>query len=922
MANQLGNISFGLGADTAALQKSLDKLVQFGNQVDTVSRRQSEGAEKVAAAYRKQEQAVTSALQKTLNLTNSVRKVGGDSSLIDRTTTAFNRYTQQVTKGQQSALQMQRANERLQASLGIVNRELAAFKATKAAQETQSLVSTLRNLATSSTLALGPLGGVAARVGAFTTIVQNSSVQTAIFVAGMAAAVVSMAKLGTATVDAAVKMNSIRMQLTAVTGSAAVANEVLADIITIANKSGQEISSTAGAYAKFMAAANGTALAGAKARDIFQTVALTAGKMNLSADNAAGIFKALEQMMSKGTIQAEELRGQLGDRLPGAFNLMTQAMGVSTRQLGEMMKKGELLSADALPKLAEQLKKTFKIDGSGIDSYPAAIARLSTATTLFLDALDKEIGLSTALKNVFEGLAQVMDFLRQHVNQLWQVLGALGGAFIALNLGAIIGAFTTMAAAVRSAAAAMAALDIAIMANPFTGLLGLLAKVAIAIAGATAGWLGMRAVMGQSGQFSTAMTDLAALNEGLREAAGGMDYIAKKKRDTVTQEMFERQNRMIELNQTIANSKPQYTYGRGGQVTGTIDPSKAAREELARLEKEQAAAQRLKNENTKAMSENAARAKLDTGIVGTVGTGSGSGSGKDKGATLKQIEAQQTALQKFDIAYKGFLDQNKALQDGSQAALENADAATTYAGKMLAYKQLLDKTTKSEAERTDKLNKMGEALKENERLTRESTNSKAIVTQLNDAMGNSFDRVGSALGDMVMKGKVDMQSLADVFRSAAQDILATLTKLAIMNPLKNAIFGLEGKDALPSIGGGFMSAISSGISSMFGFGGAKAGGGPTQGGRMYLVGEEGPELWSDNSSGTITNNRQLKGLMGSDGDSAEGATHIHFNISTGVKETVRAELNQMMPGIVGQTKSAIADARQRGGAFAQTFRRN
>jgi tape measure domain-containing protein len=33
---------------------------------------------------------------------------------------------------------------------------------------------------------------------------------------------------------------------------------------------------------------------------------------------------ALNQMMSKGTIQAEELRGQLGEALPGAFGIMAK----------------------------------------------------------------------------------------------------------------------------------------------------------------------------------------------------------------------------------------------------------------------------------------------------------------------------------------------------------------------------------------------------------------------------------------------------------------------------------------------------------------------------------------------------------------------------------------------------------------------
>ena len=63
--------------------------------------------------------------------------------------------------------------------------------------------------------------------------------------------------------------------------------------------------------------------------------------------------------MSKGTVQAEELRGQLGERLPGAFNLAAQAMGVTTQELNKMLDNGEVLAIDLLPKLAEVLDERF-----------------------------------------------------------------------------------------------------------------------------------------------------------------------------------------------------------------------------------------------------------------------------------------------------------------------------------------------------------------------------------------------------------------------------------------------------------------------------------------------------------------------------------------------------------------------------------
>ena len=80
--------------------------------------------------------------------------------------------------------------------------------------------------------------------------------------------------------------------------------------------------------------------------------------MGLSADDTRGALRALEQIVSKGTVSAEELRGQLGERLPGAFQIASRAMGVTTQELGEMLQRGEVLVEDLLPKLAKELRSS------------------------------------------------------------------------------------------------------------------------------------------------------------------------------------------------------------------------------------------------------------------------------------------------------------------------------------------------------------------------------------------------------------------------------------------------------------------------------------------------------------------------------------------------------------------------------------
>lgn len=44
-----------------------------------------------------------------------------------------------------------------------------------------------------------------------------------------------------------------------------------------------------------------------------------------------------------------------------------------------------------------------------------------------------------------------------------------------------------------------------------------------------------------------------------------------------------------------------------------------------------------------------------------------------------------------------------------------------------------------------------------------------------------------------------------------------------------------------------------------------------------------------------------------------------INVSTGVQQTVRAEIKQLMPQIAESAKSAVVDAKRRGGSYGRAF---
>jgi len=143
---------------------------------------------------------------------------------------------------------------------------------------------------------------------------------------------------------------------------------------------------------------------------IFRSISKGASAMGLSVEQQQRAFLALNQMMSKGAIQAEELRGQLGEALPGAFGIMAKAVGVTEIELGKMMKAGELLASDVLPKFAKQLEKTYGIETlDRIESLTASQQRLTIAWEAYVASLQAGEGTTSRIfKYITDSFANLL----------------------------------------------------------------------------------------------------------------------------------------------------------------------------------------------------------------------------------------------------------------------------------------------------------------------------------------------------------------------------------------------------------------------------------------------------------------------------------------------------------------------------------
>lgn len=161
------------------------------------------------------------------------------------------------------------------------------------------------------------------------------------------------------------EIQGLDFALKAVTKSQGEFNNAQKFLKEVANEGGLEINTLKNAYTKFYASAINK-MPVEEINSIFSKISKSAGILGLSIEQQDGAFRALEQMMSKGNIQAEELRGQLAERLPNAFGIMAKSMGVSEMELNKLLKDGKVLAAEVLPKFAEEYEKS--IGGDKIDS--------------------------------------------------------------------------------------------------------------------------------------------------------------------------------------------------------------------------------------------------------------------------------------------------------------------------------------------------------------------------------------------------------------------------------------------------------------------------------------------------------------------------------------------------------------------------
>ena len=220
----------------------------------------------------------------------------------------------------------------------------------------------------------------------------------------------SVINFGKAVYDNTLKMEGLNKRL----GMLGDAKTEFQYLVNLSNKFGLDLESTADAFSSFAIASTASGISLSETKQIFEGVSTAITALQLPAEQSSRVFYALQQMMSKGKVSAEELRQQLGEALPGSFALAIQASGKTEQEFNKLLETGQILAKDFVPKFAALLGS--KYEGgltSSLDSATAATNRLSTAWTLFKTSL----GDSKTIKDVTNYLADSLTGLTALTNE-------------------------------------------------------------------------------------------------------------------------------------------------------------------------------------------------------------------------------------------------------------------------------------------------------------------------------------------------------------------------------------------------------------------------------------------------------------------------------------------------------------------------
>jgi tape measure domain-containing protein len=645
---------------------------------------------------------------------------------------------------------------------------------------------------------------------------------------------------------ATTQMNNIEATMRVATGSAQAAGQQISFIRAESERLGLFFPSVAKQMAQFSAAARTTSITSSELKTIFTGISEASRAMGLTAPQAEGAMMALQQMMSKGKVSAEELRQQLGERMPGSIQITADALDVTTPKLFEMMENGRLLSDEVLPEFGRELQRVF--GGEAEDQATKIAASIQRLRNSIFDLLaqDNLSGASQAIDQLANSLGSPR--FQESFDQLVTVLSNLSKVIVD-NLGLL----TKLAVAIGSLQIARrVTLGLSGMVGTLASLTGKIVATNTATVSLVGGMTALSAVISRIAWPVAIITSVASavslFTDNTKEARSATkdwgDEIERLREGIVALRRQRLESQLLEAEQAASELTRLRDALAEGQRLLNIRDTEGRRERVAEI------AEQVKE------AENAAEAALliRTKIEELNRSNQqdkergGPSFGEDAEEAKKSLQDYQEIADRMGLGDRNERDLLPSIQRGQVDQRERL--LELVEGEALTQEELLEKVIKTGTEGERLYSKWESALRD----------------------------VGSVIKDDISDGLTDVimqaESAKDVFEGLLNTIARTITQQQIVDPFVNQVSSsipnmIGGGAGGTSVGGGAPPNVrgvgpQSGGGGLFSgigdfFDGFFANGGNVSGGQAHVVGERGPEMFVPRQDGQIVPNHQMGG---------------------------------------------------------------
>ena len=685
---------------------------------------------------------------------------------------------------------------------------------------------------------------------------------------------------------------NLRNRLNLVTSSVENNNAVFNELFQIAQRSRSPLSQTGDLFFRIARSADTLGISQAQALQATENVAKAITASGISAAEAAGPLLQLGQALQSGRLQGDELRSIL-EGLPPVSRALAASLGVPVGALKELGAQGKISGRaviDAILAAGETIEKDF---GKTTETIEQSFTKLNNSAVKFADSFNTATGASTASSSAINRIADALDSLSKNIDLVVDGLKLAGAALLFVFRGTIFGAVTSA---------------LVFLAKNIQRLGFLFLDIRKAVTAAGAGFLAFGNYV--RSQFASVISQVTGRGQALTGVFDGLMRL-----------VFIPLQGVVRVLASVFRNFQKTAAAVTAAVVGFLDPI---------IDKIQAAYRYLKELLGLAGEEMPLPAPVpppstintDTPTGGVVDPDAAqkaadalkaiedgyrsirqellplSSAHEDYGRKLIQIERafaeglfveyddyvrakerldQQYALAKIE-AQNAITDQMTAFQDKEiDAIIRKHELDRAEIAKTERYRKIqIEKGLVAQGVGTKAAQDLAEKQAEYEKMSAKEK-TQYVIGQAGDAL--------SKLGQYNRQAFEAAKAL-----NIAEALMSTYTGVAnalkLPFPLNLVIGGVVLASGLAQVAS-IRSQQYSG----------RALGGPVMGGQSYIVGENGPEMFTPATSGGITRNQDLPG----------GNTNINFYIQTNDAKGFDQLLAERKPMIVNMIRTAQND---------------